>query len=105
MYPRLLLSCWDADPSKRPTFEIVVHTLKHMHGELPTSHAPDANAARVEAATRDKMARGEAANTYAGFGDEDGGGGGAVLATTYQLVQAAAVEAPTAPAHFYPVTN
>jgi hypothetical protein len=100
-----LLSCWDADPSKRPTFEIVVHTLKHMHGELSTSHAPDANAARVEAATRDKMARGEAANTYAGFGDEDGGGGGAVLATTYELAQAAAVEAPTAPAHFYPATN
>lgn len=35
-----------------------------------SSTSTDANAARVEAATNDKLKRGEAVNEYAGFGDE-----------------------------------
>jgi hypothetical protein len=62
----VLLQCWDADASKRPTFADLKVTFKDMY--TVSSTGADANAARVEAATLDKLQRGEAANEYTSFG-------------------------------------
>jgi ephrin-A len=70
-----LLQCWDEDDTKRPTFSFLCDAFKEMY--TVSSKSADANAARVEAATNDKLKRGEAANQYSSFdAPEQGSAGG-----------------------------
>ena len=48
-----------------------------------SSKSADANAARVEAATNDKLKRGEAANQYSSFDAPDQGSAGGSAATNF----------------------
>jgi serine/threonine protein kinase len=66
-----LTQCWDLDPIKRPTFTQLAAAIKVFYSAAFTG--ADANAERVEAAARDKTARGSAANVYASFVGEDNG--------------------------------
>jgi serine/threonine protein kinase len=63
----MLLKCWDADAAKRPAFPQLCDAFKEMY--TVSAKSSDANAARVEAATNDKLKRGEAANQYSSFED------------------------------------
>jgi proto-oncogene tyrosine-protein kinase ROS len=79
----LLLKCWDADPTERPTFTQLGNAFKEMYTIV--EKGADANAARVEAHAIQRLLSGATANEYVGFGDEaeamasiayDGGSGG-----------------------------
>jgi serine/threonine protein kinase len=61
----VLLKCWDVDPANRPAFPQLCNSFKEMY--TVSSNSADANVARVEAATNDKLKRGEAANQYTSF--------------------------------------
>jgi hypothetical protein len=74
----MLLKCWDADAAKRPAFPQLCDAFKEMY--TVSSKSADANAARVEAATNDKLKRGEAANQYSSFDDASSGDGGVASA-------------------------
>jgi serine/threonine protein kinase len=63
---KTLLKCWDAVPANRPTFPFLCDAFKEMY--MVSSTSADANAARVEAAAKDKLERGEAINQYTNFG-------------------------------------
>jgi serine/threonine protein kinase len=74
----VLLKCWDVDTGKRPGFSLLCDAFKEMY--TVSSKSADANAARVEAATNDKLKRDEAANQYSSFDDASGGDSGVALA-------------------------
>jgi hypothetical protein len=102
-----LLKCWDADPAKRPAFPQLCDAFKEMY--TVSSKSADANAARVEAATNDRLKRGEAANQYTSFddtGDASGGGdGGAVYEVPRGGVPALVQETAMVGAEIGPIAN
>jgi serine/threonine protein kinase len=68
----ILLKCWAVDPAERPTFGALAATLKQLiaeNGGSKKSKSADGNRAAVEAATQDRIDRGEEAeNSYTAFG-------------------------------------
>jgi serine/threonine protein kinase len=64
---QVLLKCWNADTASRPTFPSLIVAFKEMY--TVSSKSADANAVRVEAATNDRLKRGEAANQYTSFSE------------------------------------
>jgi serine/threonine protein kinase len=98
-----LLQCWDEDDTKRPTFSFLCDAFKEMY--TVSSKSADANAARVEAATNDKLKRGEAANQYSSFDAPEQGSAGGSSAVNFgreggqvvhnPLFDAAVVNAPS----------
>ena len=98
-----LLKCWDENTAERPSFSQLTTAFKDMHSTSSTS--TDANAARVEAATNDKLKRGEAANQYSSFDAPEQGSAGGLSAVNFcredgqvvhnPLFDAAVVNAPS----------
>jgi serine/threonine protein kinase len=94
-----LLKCWDADPAKRPHFAQLCDAFKEMY--TVSSKSADANAARVEAAAKDRLARGEATNQYTSFDTPAGavGAGGSADQLVDDMLKGAT---GSNTAHFYP---